>query len=220
MSKMDKIQKRTLYILLDMYSSQINYYRSYKEEKKMAEKGSWHFIPNQTHIVLKTFIALRDYIEKEKIWSVNSIYNSKFLDAGCGIGNILVMAKHAHLCEHIYGIELSDNMIKKAKEFIAPHQRANSRLNGDDTIHIDKANIMEYDNYGDMDIIYYYCPLRDFKMEMKFERKVEDDMKVGAIVMASFKQDYNIKRDKRFKKIKLFKHETEYSMKVYIKIKE
>jgi SAM-dependent methyltransferase len=212
MNAKEKIHDEMLSVFLNMYSSQVNYLRpGRKEERKMEKKGSWHFIPNRTYDVFETFIVLKDYLRKEERWSAHSnIHRSKFLDAGCGIGNILLIARYVRLCENIYGLELSDSMIEKAKEFIAPHERTTPY------IHINKANVMEYDNYGDYDIIYYFCPLKDYKMEMKFERKVEDEMKVGA-VLASSKQDHNIKRDKRFEKIKLFKYE---NIQVYIKIKQ
>lgn len=212
--KESKVNDTMLDALLDMmgkYIHQFSIDERNKNEMEMERKGSWPFIPNNTRNTLKQFILLKEFLSKEKRWSGHESHFPSFIDVGCGIGNILVFAKRLlYYCNSFHGLEISDDIIEKAKTFIYPYNKY------DKDIHIHKQNILLYDKYNEHDIIYYYCPLKKHSLEKKLELMIEDQMKVGAILVPHFKQDHTIGKDKRFKRIRL-DSDVNY---IYLKISE
>jgi SAM-dependent methyltransferase len=115
----------------------------------------------------------------------------RFLDAGCGIGWICDLFKKIHQNARVYGLELDENLLKLAR-ILNYDQQSQRFLN---------VNILDFKNYSDYDVIYYYSPILTTPIEQQFERKVEDDCKVGCVIIANRKMDDLIKKDSRFKKL-------------------
>jgi SAM-dependent methyltransferase len=188
---------------LEIYSQIFhNFFTSYrsnvsiKEEKEARKKGSWVFIPNSFTRIMDNFIELSDFLKKNKKWSGNeSDYDHrKFLDAGCGVGNIMVLANEILQCKYIHGLEIDKENVDEAKNLLKRFAGGKREY-----IEVFKKDILKFQNYGDYDIIYYYCPLCNFEMEKEFEEMVEDQMKVGAVLAPYYKNSQRIEKDKRFK---------------------
>lgn len=121
----------------------------------------------------------------------------RFLDVGCGVGNILTMAetyyrsfydtKREKVLE-IAGIEHDYRLAQLARE--------STRRN------IEQMDALKFARYGEYDIIHYYRPIKDIGLMMKLEDKIEDEMRVGAVIICRLKADrIKINHDKRFKRL-------------------
>jgi len=96
----------------------------------------------------------------------------KFLDCGCGVGNVVMMAHFAGF--DAYGIEYDPVTLQRGKRLFKQFRVDPKKLF--------RGDILEYPNYADYDVIYGYCPMCDNKKEQAFENKVSLDMKIGAVL--------------------------------------
>lgn len=110
----------------------------------------------------------------------------RFLDVGCGIGNVLLIAEQFGF--DVYGIEKDEY----------PFQIAN-RLIGEKRII--QADIWSYESYGEYDVIYYYRPFSGREPQLRFEKLIEETMKTGALLIANHKNSEAIDQDNRFEKL-------------------
>ncbi len=109
-----------------------------------------------------------------------------FLDVGCGIGNILLVAEQFMF--DVYGFEKDTY----------PYEIA-SRLIGENKIL--QEDIWTYPDYDKFDVVYYFRPFSDHEPQKKFERLIEDSMKQGGILIANHKNNDDIAQDSRFEKL-------------------
>jgi SAM-dependent methyltransferase len=144
---------------------------------------------------MEGFIILSKYLPKCKQWSGYGSPERKFLDAGCGIGNILVLALYSELCNRVYGLEYFPKTLAAAEKFLEPHRGLGY------SIKVRKADITTYKSYGNYDVIYYYCPLSNHDKEVAFEESVEDQMKIGAVLLPYSKGSKRINKDPRFERV-------------------
>ena len=142
---------------------------------------SYSFIPYMTRYALDQLKFAYNYLPYNK----TNYKDYSFIDAGCGIGNILLLADRIGFTK-LRGLEIDPTTIRYS---ICPKS------------FIKKQNVLTYKSYGQYDVIYYFCPIEDFKKEIKFEQIVENQMKLGAILIANSKADQNIKENKKFKRI-------------------
>jgi len=173
------------------------------------KEGSYPFIPITTGRIFRTFYKLREFLNKRagKTTYIHeplaSIYDDKkvrFLDAGCGIGNVLFMANHFGLANQFIGLEYFEKTAEAAEMFLGlKNPNTWSRCGYE----IRRRDILTYRHYKQYDFIYYFHPFSDNKKEGEFERRIEDQMKVGAILIAMMKGDHRIRKDDRFKQIPL-----------------
>lgn len=154
-------------------------YKSNYVSAIQKKSRSFPFIPYPPHSVTdQIYVAFR---QLGHVWN-----KYKFLDAGCGIGNIMLLANKAGFL--VYGLEIDPTLLTTA-----------SKINRNMFFSMKKQNIMTYKDYGEYDVIYYYCPFSCNTKEKVFEKYVENQMKIGAIIIPNFKQSNKINRDKRFK---------------------
>ena len=102
-----------------------------------------------------------------------------FVDVGCGLGTKLVLARHTAGIRYVVGIEKHPKYVRLAKKL----------LRGSGAVII-KGDALDMD-YGQYDIIYFYCPLRDHLKQQTLEARIIETMKPGAFVMAHLKQSGN-----------------------------
>ena len=95
----------------------------------------------------------------------------RFLNAGCGMGLKVIIAE-AMGCIAT-GLEISPKLIEKGKKFFSFNSRHPRLQQGDIRSH----------DYGEYDIIFFYCPLRSVTQEELFEHRVWEQCKVGAYVI-------------------------------------
>jgi len=162
--------------------------------------SAYPFIPHYSPVVLaQTFIRVEKYLYNKGIK-----HDPTFLDAGCGIGNIMLLARSAGF--DVSGIDLNPDLIELA------HYLLDSHVVHENSFTLDIANILSYNKYNTFDVIYYYHPLSDSKLESEFEKKVEDEAKEGAIIIAALKRDWTIIRDKRFRRLKYLESTSDASV--------
>ncbi|MFZ5775610.1 MAG: class I SAM-dependent methyltransferase [Thermodesulfobacteriota bacterium] len=110
----------------------------------------------------------------------------RFLDIGCGIGNVLLMAEQFGFA--VYGIEKDQYPATIA-----------ARLIGEDRI--DQADIWSYGGFDRFEVVYYFRPFADRELQLRFERLVEDRLRPGAILIANHKNSTAIEQDSRFSRL-------------------
>jgi SAM-dependent methyltransferase len=193
-------QKVMISVMSDMIFDLINAQRpGYHKEmtEGVSDRCSYPFIPMQHTRLIETLVSLRERLRDMKSWSGNRKRSGKklFLDAGCGPGNVMVTARAAGLCDAYHGIEFFDETFKKAQAWLGINERGNN------TYKLFQEDILKFNHYGKYDIIYFYCPFSDHRLQRRFEERLEDEMKVGAILIGFLKQSRAIRKDYRFKRI-------------------
>jgi 2-polyprenyl-3-methyl-5-hydroxy-6-metoxy-1,4-benzoquinol methylase len=147
---------------------------------------SYSFLPLSTRAAVAQIVKAYDVL-RLTITADNPYPVYKFLDAGCGIGNIMLLATKTGFSA--YGLEIDPTIIHFAKKVdICPNN-------------IIKQNILTYKNYSEYDVIYFYRPITNGAKQVKFENCVRNQMKKGAILIPNFMSDRNIETDTKFKKI-------------------
>ena len=165
-----------------------------KSERDLRySNGSYDFIPKSADNLYNVFHYLSEWFKKEKI---TSRYSYSFLDAGCGIGNVLRIANAMKIAYKYIGIEYYQNAYDAAKQFLGIKEYPGC-------FKLIKADILKYKNYGNYDIIYYFCPFSNHRKEEIFEERIENQAKIGAIIIPFNKQSSGIFKDDRFKQLDL-----------------
>lgn len=143
------------------------------------------FVPMDTRQVFEQLSLVAAYLRHEK---GREPADCSFLDIGCGIGNILVIAEQFEF--DVFGFEKDEHPVKVAKRFI-----------GEDRV--TQEDIWSYTGYGNFDVVYYFCPFSDGETQRRFEEMVEEKMRPGAILIANQKRSEQIAGDPRFKRLNL-----------------
>jgi SAM-dependent methyltransferase len=158
----------------------INRYQEYlahiSQSDKMRERnmkaGHHNFVPTRgVNELIKALIKLKERIHK----STRDWNPPKFLDAGCGVGNIMTLASKVGYT--VYGIEYNPEIARIAK-----------RLSGGDVCVGDITTYTQYDKY---DVIFYYVPIIDKVKMDKFCDTLAHQMKRGAyIIPTGYKEPF------------------------------
>jgi SAM-dependent methyltransferase len=204
----------------------LNPEKTTQKEAKYISKGSYYFIPKHSGIAIRKLSIVHDYFIKNR----QTFFHS-FIDAGCGPGNIVVLARHMKF--KAFGLELDEKVLKLTRErvcgkFLYPCEDFLDLpliTKKDRKYPIAKQNIVTFDKYHEFDVVYYYCPFRDEFIEKEFEKMVEDQMKVGAVLIACYKKSHRIQRDKRFIQIAnkmsdLSSKEISIASDIFVKVKK
>ena len=131
--------------------------------------ASWHFIPAYTMYNIEAFQDLRDYFERKRI----SIKKQKFLDCGCGIGNVMLTYMRIMEIgdENIYGIDHNQEALIIA----------NSAFGFTNLIHQD---LFKFEKYDEFDVIYFYQPFHNYNLQWEFEDHVISKVKPGTVIIS------------------------------------
>lgn len=130
------------------------------------EMGHYHFIPRSSESALRMLTHTFRYLGP-KMRS-----KPKFLDCGCGVGNIVLLAHFVGF--DAYGIEYDALTLNRGRRLISQFGLQRTRL-----MH---GDILEFSEYHEYDLLYGYCPMVDSKLEKQFEQKLRRDMKIGALI--------------------------------------
>lgn len=191
-----KLSKDQLIRIIDILTSVADFaqertqqelYTKHKAYRSAIQKrgGLYEFIPLYTRAAIIYLIKAYDTLVRRELDSFRSHF--KFLDAGCGVGNIMLLASEIGFTS--YGLEIDPTTICFAKK------------RGIRPDYIIRQDILTYKCYNDYDVIYFYRPIIKDKKQTKFEKIVKGQMKLGAILIAVGQADKGIVTDKRFKKI-------------------
>jgi hypothetical protein len=182
-----------------------------KEYKDRAT--SYHFVPLRLGRMVerlsyvKEFINSKFYTEKDP---------SSFLDAGCGPGNVLLMAQAMQVRKSnarslYHGIELDKQGAAMARILLLAKPPTRKSPWNWAPSYIYNTDILTFRHYKRYNMIYYYCPIHLSPLQALFEERMEDTIKVGTLVLPNLKRSSAIaKDDDRFKIIECWKGPNNY----------
>ena len=128
------------------------------------------FVAMDTRQAYQQICTARDYFSSRG----KDISELSFIDIGCGIGNILLLAEMMEF--QVSGIEKDTASLTTARELI-----------GEDLV--SEVDIWQFDQLGNYDVIYYFRPFSKKELQVKFEHMVENELKPGGILIANRKMD-------------------------------
>lgn len=136
-----------------------------------GENGDrWNYVPfSNTTFIDYLNIAVKHWQSELRNLKL-PLNNCKFVDCGAGIGVKPLIASAFGL--DAYGVEISEDLVKRCKKI-------NKRI----VKNIIQQDVLEHD-YGKYHIIYFYCPLRNPKLQAEFEKRILDTCKKNAIIIA------------------------------------
>jgi SAM-dependent methyltransferase len=153
------------------------------------------YCPTPIEYITHTLGIICERIKKE------NFIGKKFLDIGCGVGNVCGVAEQMGLVAE--GIELNPVLYGIAKQIYS-------------TLNFYNVDIRDFNNYYDYDIIYYYAPFCREELQKVLKTKVEDNMKLDAyVIVCGWK--FESEKDDRF--LKIFADETRH-LRIWQKIKQ
>ena len=109
-----------------------------------------------------------------------------FLDIGCGIGNILLLAELMDF--EVFGIEKDSASLSIARGLVGEKS-------------VSRQDIGNYNKIGEFDVVYYFRPFCEKTRQLAFERRIEDSLKPGAILIANRKMSNSINEDPRYRQV-------------------
>jgi SAM-dependent methyltransferase len=148
--------------------------KCYSLHKDIYKSGhNYPYIPNDSKRIARDLDNAFRFITDKR--NLNRFTNKRlplrFLDAGCGIGNIVTLASIIGFTAH--GIELNRAYLKIARRLTASLQHKP---------HFKQVDIITFDKYHTYDLIYYYVPICDIALQTAFEIHLIRNMKVGAFM--------------------------------------
>jgi hypothetical protein len=120
----------------------------------------------------------------------------KIMDVGCGTGRILDLAQTYIM------VKEKGNMRKLYPATYGIEHDERIKLFPSRNHLIDIGDAMDYKKYSEMDIIHYYCPIKDEDMMQLLEEKIEKEAKSGAIIIARFKKSQAYKENENIRIIR------------------
>lgn len=123
-----------------------------------------------------------------KVGETCSYWRPKFCDVGCGIGTKLILTDlmwYGGFYIDCIGIENTITYVKAGQKIIEQYKKLNWKYRSPHTeMGIIHTDAIKY-NYGEFDIIYFYCPIIDDDKQEQLERHIINTAKSGAYIMAN-----------------------------------
>jgi SAM-dependent methyltransferase len=178
-----RLVRREASILRRVVGEYHYYFRNLLQRKhRDMIRGCHEFIPMDPRSLVFRFIAIDEYIKsRDGIDNVDYCLDYdkrpiKFLDAGCGMGNILLIAEALNWQPS--GVEIDPKYVKIARDVLGSRdsyfpKRANVHM----------GDLLKYTGYRKFDVIYYWSPMYDHDMLKRFTERLGNMMKIGAIVL-------------------------------------
>lgn len=173
---------------LDAYLGVINRFIAYHGHNSLKTTQhrsgeSYPFVAMDTRQVFEQISFVHDYLGME---GENAEKNFRFLDVGCGIGNILLVAEQYGF--DVAGFEKDEASCRFAKDIL-----------GKDRVWL--ADAWKFENYGEYDVVYFFRPLPEAGPQSKLEQLIEDSIKPGAILIGNLRLGTSIEEDPRFTRL-------------------
>ncbi len=170
-------------ILFGIINRFIGYFtRDSQRQSQNDPESEYPFVPMDTRQVYDQLKFVRDLL----LDSTHTAGPLSFLDIGCGIGNVLLVAEMMDF--EVAGLEKDNYPFTIAAKLIGQEK-------------VVKQDIWEYDHYHTFDVTYYFRPFHDGNLERRFERFIEDHLKSGGVLIANRKMDQGIDSDPRFSRL-------------------
>jgi SAM-dependent methyltransferase len=126
---------------------------------------SWGFVGARTTRVLAQLRLARERTPAR---------SPTFLECGSGFGFVAALAREVGFT--VTGIEVVPAYVEHSRRFFP-------------AVRVEEADLLTFDRYGDFDVVYYYGPFADDAVQAGFERRIEEALRPGGIVLASRKVD-------------------------------
>ncbi|PIE57861.1 MAG: SAM-dependent methyltransferase [Desulfobulbus propionicus] len=140
------------------------------------------FVAMDTRQAYQQIRMARDFFNRRG----KTIAELSFIDIGCGIGNILLLAEMMEF--QVYGIEKDRASIPIACQLL-----------GQDIVH--EQDIWSFNDLNIFDVVYYFRPFSHKTPQVRFEKYIENTLKPGGILIANRKMDESINADPRFSRL-------------------
>ncbi len=160
------------------------YSRDAAKETRNDTDCEYPFVAMDTRQIFAQLRFVGDFLELDRDEPAAPM--PRFLDVGCGIGNVLLIAEQFGF--DVYGIEKDEYSFPIAAKLI-----------GEDRVA--QADIWAYEGYGEYEVIYYYRPFSGRVQQLRFEKLIEDAMKPGGLLIANHKNSDAIDQDRRFERL-------------------
>lgn len=144
---------------------------------KRHKKGEFSYIPLSMEEFTRQITVVEGLLD--------SGHDRTFIDVGCGIGTKMIAANILLHCR-VFGIEKDPKYVEAARKLLGTDGNYRFGSIPGTVIHSDA---LEH-SYEPYDVIYFYCPLFDDKLQVKLEQRIITTAKKGAFVMANLKKDY------------------------------
>lgn len=102
--------------------------------------------------------------------------SAAFLDVGCGVGLKLLQA--AEFFDVVHGFEFDPDRAAAAQQLVDRSRRMNDRGF--------RADALQFDGYGNYDVIYAYKPLSDPELLQQMERRILEQVKPGTMLILPY----------------------------------
>jgi SAM-dependent methyltransferase len=140
----------------------------------MADEGSYAYIPLHLEDFTDSLVDLEAALTTDKEYKHPKLPHRPitYLEVGCGIGRNLFVVLHGSglQIKKARGIEISLPYVVQAREFFSLHEE------------VSVNDAMKFD-YSEYDVIYFYRPFSDEKLERKFERRLIRQAKPGSYLV-------------------------------------
>lgn len=146
---------------------------------------------------LKLFIGMMDRVKENGF----DLVGKKFLEIGSGTGYCCDLMRREGM--QAEGIELNSKLVEISTQMFSE-------------IKFHNIDCLDFENYGDYDIIYYYCPFKDKELQKKLNTKIEDEIKVGGYIVRDMLGEEKNYKDYRFTNV----DNNKFHNKIWLKIKK
>lgn len=172
---------------LDLFFGIINRFIGYfTRDAIRASQNNTHqeypFVPMDTRQAHAQLGLARAQLQRQN----KMVPGVSFIDVGCGIGNVTLLAELMDFSA--FGIEKDEYPYKIAQ-----------KLMGRECVAQD--DIWEFNRFAEFDVIYYFRPFAEKKLQIDFEQMIEEKLKPGGILIANRKMDMDIDHDPRFRRL-------------------
>ena len=154
--------------------------RDSQRQSQNDPESEYSFVPMDTRQVYNQLQFVHGFLTGSRQGASEPL---SFLDIGCGIGNVLLIAELMEF--KVKGLEKDEYPFTIAAKLIGHEQ-------------VVQQDIWEYDLYHTFDVIYYFRPFHEGNLQRRFERFIEDQLKSGGVLIANRKMDGSIDTDPRF----------------------
>jgi SAM-dependent methyltransferase len=96
----------------------------------------------------------------------------RFLECGSGFGFIAALARELGFT--VTGLEIEPRYIEMSRRLFP-------------SVRIEEGDLLTFDRYGEFDVVYYYGPFAADEVQARFERRIEDALRPGGVILASRK---------------------------------
>jgi hypothetical protein len=146
-------------------------------EAVTPSNGGYGYVPLEMSELFELMFLLEEILTDDADYKHSDLPHRpiKFLEVGCGIGrnvHLLSSTNRFHL-EKVDGFDIVEDYINVGKK----HFGSDLSLFVDDCMTFD---------YGGYDVIYFYRPLQDERLEKRFEDHLVESMKSGAYIVGCF----------------------------------